>query len=59
MREHAAANESLKLALHEQGGAALVVPSVELPKEGLEVLADDVVEHLSFLKTLSVARCEP
>jgi len=31
MREHAAANESLKLALHEQGGASLFVLSVELP----------------------------
>ena len=45
MREHAAANESLKLALHEQGGATLVLTSVELPEEGLEVLADDAVEH--------------
>jgi hypothetical protein len=45
MREHAAANESLKLTLHEQGRAALVVISVELPEEGLEVLADDAVEH--------------
>jgi hypothetical protein len=26
MREHAAANESLKLALHEQGGAAVEHP---------------------------------
>ena len=45
MREHAAANESLKLALHEQGGATLVLTSVELPEEGLKVLADDAVEH--------------
>ena len=45
MREHAAANESLKLALHEQGGAALVLTSVELPEEGLKVLADDAVKH--------------
>jgi hypothetical protein len=45
MREHAATNESLKLALREQGGAALCVMSVELPEEGLEVLADDAVEH--------------
>ena len=44
MREHAAANESLKLALHEQGGASLFVMSIELPEEGLEVLADDAVE---------------
>ena len=40
MREHAAANESLKLTLHEQGGAALFVISIELPQEGLEVLAN-------------------
>jgi hypothetical protein len=45
VREHAAANESLILTLHKQRGAALVVPSVELPKEGLKVLADDAVEH--------------
>ena len=45
MREHAAANESLKLALHEQGGAALVLKSIELPEEGLKVVADDAVEH--------------
>jgi hypothetical protein len=45
MREHAAANKSLKLALHEQGGAALVLTSVELPKKGLKVLADDAVKH--------------
>jgi hypothetical protein len=45
MREHAAANESLKLALHEQGNAALVVMSVELPEEGLQVLTDDAVQH--------------
>ena len=32
MREHAAANEALKLALHEQRGAALFVMSVELPE---------------------------
>ena len=44
MREHAAANESLKFALHEQGGAALVLTSIELREEGLEVLADDAVE---------------
>jgi len=44
MREHAATNESLKLALHEQGGAALVLTSIELPEEGLEVPADDAVE---------------
>ena len=45
MREHSAANESLKLALHEQGGATLFVVSVELPKEGLEVLAHYAVQH--------------
>ena len=45
MREHAAANEAAKLTLHEQRGAALFVVSVELPEEGLEVLADDAVEH--------------
>ena len=45
MREHAAADESLKLALHEQGRATLVLTSVELPEEGLKVLADDAVEH--------------
>ena len=45
MREHAAANESLKLALHEQGSATLVLTSVELPEEGLKVVADDAVEH--------------
>jgi hypothetical protein len=43
MREHAAANESLKLTLHEQGGSALT--SIELPEEGPQVLADDAVEH--------------
>jgi hypothetical protein len=45
MREHAASSESLKLALHEQGGATLVLASVELPEEGLKVVADDAVEH--------------
>ena len=45
MREHSAANESLKLALHEQGGATLVLTSIELPEEGLKMLADDAVEH--------------
>ena len=45
MREHAAANESLKLALHEQRGAALFVMSVELPEERLEVLAHHAVKH--------------
>ena len=45
MREHAAADESLNLALHEQGRATLVLTSVELPEEGLKVVADDAVEH--------------
>jgi hypothetical protein len=45
MREHAAANESLKLALHEQRGSALVLTLIELPEEGPQVLADDAVEH--------------
>jgi hypothetical protein len=45
MREHAAASESLKLALHEQGSATLVLTSIELPEEGLKMLADDAVEH--------------
>jgi len=45
MREDAAADEALKLALHEQGGATLVPTSVELPEEGLKVVADDAVEH--------------
>jgi hypothetical protein len=45
MREHAAADESLKLALHEQGGAPLVLTSIELPEEGLKVVANDAVEH--------------
>jgi hypothetical protein len=45
VRQHAAPNEALKLALHEQRGAALFVMSVELPKEGLEVLAHDAVKH--------------
>jgi hypothetical protein len=45
MCEHAAANESLKLSLHEQRGAALFVLSVELPEEGPQVLADDAVKH--------------
>jgi hypothetical protein len=45
MRQHAAADESLELALHEQGGATLVLTSVELPEEGLKVVADDAVEH--------------
>ena len=44
-RSPRAANEALKLALHEQGGATLFVVSVELPKEGLEVLAHDAVQH--------------
>jgi hypothetical protein len=35
MREHSAANESLKLTLDEQGSPALFVMLVELPKEGL------------------------
>jgi len=45
MREHAAANESLKLSLYEQRGASPFVMSVELPEEGLEVLAHDAVQH--------------
>jgi hypothetical protein len=45
MGEHAAADESLKLALYEQGGATLVLTSIELPEEGPKVLADDAVEH--------------
>jgi hypothetical protein len=45
VRQHAATNEALKLALHEQRSAALSVMSVELPKEGLEVLAYDAVQH--------------
>jgi hypothetical protein len=45
MREHSAADESLELALHEQGGATLVLTSVELPEEGLKVVANDAVEH--------------
>ena len=45
MREDAAANESLKLSLHEQRGAALFVASVELPEERLEMLAYHVVKH--------------
>jgi hypothetical protein len=45
MREHAAANESLKLTLDEQRGATLFVTSVELPEEALEVLAYDAVQH--------------
>ena len=45
MREHAAANESLKLSLYEQRGASLFVVSVELPEEGLEVLAHHAVKH--------------
>ena len=48
VRQHAAANEALKLALHEQRGAALFVMSVELPEEGLEVLAHDPVKHPVF-----------
>jgi len=48
MREQAATNEALKLALHEQGGAALVLTSIELPEEGLEVLAHDAVKHPVF-----------
>jgi len=54
MREHAAANESLKLSLHEQRGAALFVLLVELPKEGLEVLADEAVKHPVFSGTTHV-----
>ena len=45
MREHPAASESLKLALDEQGGATFFVVSVQLPKEGVQVLAHDAVEH--------------
>ena len=45
MRDHAAANESPKLALHERGGVALILVSVDLEEEGLEVLADDAVEN--------------
>ena len=47
MREHAAASESLELALHEQGGATLVLTSLELPEEGLKVVADDAVEPVA------------
>jgi len=45
MREHPAANESLKLTLHEQGGAEPFVISIEFPQEGLEVLANRAVKH--------------
>jgi len=45
MREHSAANESLKLALHEQRSASLFVMSVELPEESLEVVAHHAVKH--------------
>jgi hypothetical protein len=45
MREHSAAREALKLTLHEQGGATLVLTSIELPEEGLKMLANDAVEH--------------
>ena len=45
MREHPAPNESLKLTLDEQGGATLFVVSVQLPKEGLEVLTHYTVQH--------------
>ena len=45
MREHSAANESLKLTLDEQGCATLHVVSVQLPKEGVQVLAYDAVQH--------------
>jgi len=45
MREHAAANESLKLSLYEQRGASLFVVSVELPDEGPQVLAHHTVKH--------------
>jgi hypothetical protein len=48
VRQHAATNEALKLALHEQRGAALFVVSVELPEEGLEVFAHDAVKHPVF-----------
>ena len=41
----AAANESLKLLLHEQGGAALVVLLVELPEKGPQMLADHALEY--------------
>ena len=34
-REHAAANESLKLTLDEQRGAPLVIMSLKLAEEGL------------------------
>jgi hypothetical protein len=39
VRENPAANELLKLSLHERRGAALFVMSLQLPKEGLEMLA--------------------
>jgi hypothetical protein len=45
MREYSAANESLKLTLLEQGGGTFFVVSVELPKEGPEVLAYYAVQH--------------
>ncbi len=54
MREDAAANESLKLALHEQRSAALVALPVELPKEGPQVLDDDAVEHPMLRRTTHV-----
>jgi hypothetical protein len=44
MREHAAANESLKLTLPEQRGAALVGMFVELPERRLKVPANHVVQ---------------
>ena len=45
MCKHSATNESLKLALHERRGAAIVITSVELPKEGLKMLADEAVQQ--------------
>jgi len=40
-----ASNEALKLAPHEQGGATLVLTSIELPEEGPQALAHDAVLH--------------
>jgi hypothetical protein len=45
VREHPTANEAQKLALHEQGGTAFVATLVKLPKEGLQLLAHDTVQH--------------
>ena len=59
VREHAAVNESLKLALHEQGGACVVRHVGRAPRGNPQVLADDAVEHPMLRSATHVGSRDP